>query len=406
MHARLKLIFIPFQDEYCFENDGILTREYAMLALLIDAGYELCAVVNKPRTALDAKSIRSDPYKFPDGSIEADVLGALEDACDINPKRLLSVRQLASKRGWWVDAYLCALDRLPKDLNGYLVYTNTPFSWKLVKALKGRGAAVLFDSMDNMMTYPHFWKSEKEAAKEGYGELLALADYACANSQRTVDCFKAMFDITVDLVKNGVFRPRQVDSSGVDQIAEITSAKASYALCAGFVGKFGLRIDHEFIDKLAKTNQHCLFVFVGLELEGQCKAFNEVVSNNPNIIKLPAVPSAYLYSVLELFDVLMIPYSVGKNENSGDPLKLYQYFMTDKPILCTPIAEVDQYKDQILISSDVDEWTAEISRGVRTVDYSSVRAEIQWAGRASALTDHFRCVFDCAQPKGKLVHGN
>lgn len=406
MHSRLKLIFIPFQDEHCFENDGILTREYAMLNLLIEAGHELCAVVNKPRTTLDAKGISVDPFKFPDGSIEADMLSALQSSCNINPKRFFSVRQLTSKRGWWVDAYLCALDRLPEDLNGYLVYTNTPFSWKLVKALKERGAAVLFDSMDNMMTYPHFWKSEKEAAKEGYGELLALADYACANSQRTVDCFKTVFGTTVDLVKNGVFRPRKVDSSGVEQIGTISSAKASYAICAGFVGKFGLRMDHEFIDKLAKANRRCLFVFVGLELAGQCEAFNEVVSDNPNIIKLPAVPSAYLYSVLELFDVLMIPYSVGKNENSGDPLKLYQYFMMDKPILCTSIAEVDQYKDQILISSDADEWTAEIAKGARTVDYSSVRAEIQWARRASALADHFRCAFDCTLPKDVLVHGN
>lgn len=386
MHSRLKLIFIPFQDEYCFENDGILTREYAMLALLIEAGHKLDAVVNKPRTVLDAKSISSDPYKFPEGSIEADVLGALEDARDINPKRFLSVRQLTSKRGWWVDAYLRALDRLPEDLNGYLVYTNTPFSWKLVKALKERGAAVLFDSMDNMMTYPHFWKREKEAAKKGYRELLAFADYACANSQRTVDCFKTEFGKSVALVKNGVFRPRPVDSSDVEQIKRIRSAKAPYSCCAGFVGKFGLRMDHEFIEELVEENPNCLFVFIGLELEGQCAEFNKVVSNHDNVLKLPPLPSAYVYAVLNVFDVLMIPYSVGKNENSGDPLKLYQYFMTGKPIACTPIREVGEFAELILVSHNVEEWSSLLgSCNAVAQDYSKVIDSVMWRDRTKDL---------------------
>lgn len=386
MHSNLKLVFIPFQDEYCFENDGILTREYAMLNLLIEAGHELHTVVNKPRTALDAKNIILDPYKFPDGSIEAEILNALEAARNISLQHLFSIKQLTTKRGWWVDAYLGAISQFPENLDGYLVYTNTPFSWKLVKALKERGAAVVFDSMDNMMTYPHFWSSEKAAAKKGYSEMLALADYSCANSQRTVDCFKAEFDKSVALIKNGVFQPRLVDSSSVEQIKQINSAKSSYESCAGFVGKFGLRMDHEFIEKLARTNPDCLFVFVGLELAGQCDAFNKVVANNPNILKLSAVPSAYLYAVLDEFDVLMIPYSVGKNENSGDPLKLYQYLMTDKPIACTPVREVGEYADYILISYDATEWSLLLENPMREVqNYSKVRKSILWQERAAGL---------------------
>lgn len=386
MDASLRLIFIPFQDEYCFENDGILTREYAMLRLLTEAGHELCTVVNKPRTALDAKSIAKDLSMFPVGSIEADVLGVLDAAETIDPKRLLSIKQLTKKRGWWVDAYLDALDRFPVDLTGHLVYTNTPFAWKLVRALKERGAMVAFDSMDNMMTYPHFWESEKAAAKEGYGKMLALADYACANAQRTVDCFESVFGRSVELVKNGVFSPKRIDATGLEQTERIRSAKASYVRCAGFVGKFGIRIDHEFIDTLAKANGDCLFVFVGLELSGQCNAFNRVVASNENILKLPALPSAYLYEVLNLFDVLMIPYAVGENENSGDPLKLYQYFMAGKPIACTPIREVDEYADLILVSHDVEEWSVLLREGsAGAQDYTAVLSSVLWQERARNL---------------------
>lgn len=357
-----------------------------MLSLLLSAGCKLGAVINKPRTILDAKTIKRDLRKFPSGSIEAEVLKALDEVKAISPKKLLSLRQMTCKRVWWVDAYLDALCNLPTDMSDWVVYTNTPFSWKLVKEIKARGAKVVFDSMDNMMTYPHFWDCEQTAAKEGYAQLLSLADYSCANSQRTVDCFEKVFDKKVDLVKNGVFAPRKVNTGEVEQVKEIVEAKKGYSKCAGFVGKFGLRIDHELINKLAKANPDSLFVFVGPELSGQCDAFNRVVADNANILKLPALPSAYLYAVLDLFDLLMIPYSVGKNENSGDPLKLYQYFMTGKPIACTPIREVGEYSDLILVSGDVDDWTKLLhcdDFGAR--DYSSVSLSIMWDERASAL---------------------
>ena len=82
----------------------------------------------------------------------------------------------------------------------------------------------------------------------------------------------------------------------------------------------------------------------------------------------------------------MIPYSVGKNENSGDPLKLYQYFMTGKPIACTPIREVGEYSDLILVSDDVDDWTRLLRGGdTGTRSYSSVSSSIRWDERASVL---------------------
>lgn len=385
MPINVKLIFIPFQDQYCFENDGILTREYAMLKLLLDAGCELDLVINKPRTILDAKAINCDLRNFPEGSIESEVLASLDGAEVINPKRIFSIRQITGKRAWWVDAYLDALVDLSNDLSDCVIYTNTPFAWKLAKELKTRGAKVIFDSMDNMMTYPHFWDSERAAAREGYKELLAIADYACANSQRTVDCFNEIFGKRVDLLKNGVFAPRKVNAGSIGQIEAISEAKKKYSCCAGFVGKFGLRIDHELIDGLAKANPNSLFVFIGPELSGQCGAFNKVVAENSNIKKLPAIPSAYLYTVLDLFDVLMIPYSVGKNENSGDPLKLYQYFMTGKPIACTPIHEVGEYSDLILVSNDVKDWTRLLSSPSKFNDYSDVHNSVIWGHRASKL---------------------
>ena len=50
------LIFIPYQDTDNFYSDGIMTREYAMLYMLYQAGYKKVINVKKPRTFLDKKN--------------------------------------------------------------------------------------------------------------------------------------------------------------------------------------------------------------------------------------------------------------------------------------------------------------------------------------------------------------
>lgn len=384
----MKLIFIPFQDEPCFLNNGILTREYAMLKLIKDAGYEPRFVINKPRTILDHKEVSSNERLFPLGSIEHEIKQAIDAAQSIFPFRELSLSQITMKRGWWVDGYLKALDFLPGNLSDYLVYSNTPFSWKLIEHLKQRGATILFDSMDNMAIYPHFWMKERAAAHEGYSKLLEIANFSCANSQRTVDYFKSEFDVDVELIKNGVFQPRLMDSLTIDLYDEIAKIKQKYRHTVGFIGKFGFRIDHTLIDELANKAPDLLFVLIGPELDGQCSEINKIVTGHSNILKYPGVPSAYLYKLMSAFDSLMIPYSVGENENSGDPLKLYQYLLANKPIACTPIREVAEFSDYILISDNSDKWLEFFDNPDQFVCRKHAIDSILWSSRAASLI-HF-----------------
>ena len=355
-----------------------------MLKLIKDAGHELYYVVNKPRTHLDQKQVTSKADLFPFGSVEQEVWLAISTAQSIYPFQRFSFKQISSKRGWWVDGYLKALDYLPNDLSDFIVYTNTPFSWKLIRGLKQRGAKILFDSMDNMVTYPHFWKIEKKAAKIGYREALFLADFASANSQRTVDYFFSEFGKCVNLIKNGVFKVKAIRGGIVKEVNLIKRDVKQYNTAVGFVGKFGLRINHDLIDRIAKLMPNVLFALIGPDLEGLCDELYNVISKHPNVVKYPPVPSSYLYEVLSLFDCLMIPYSVGKNENSGDPLKLYQYFLAGKPILCTPVKEVDEYSDYIKISDSASEWHRYID-ALPLPDYKKIIPSILWEARAEPL---------------------
>ena len=381
------LIFIPFQDAYCFLNDGILTREYAALLQLKRYGAKSFTLVNKPRTILDARRFDIDEARFPQGTHESEARYILENALTINPASLLDPRQVLGKRKWWSSGYMRALPLIKKDLSQSLAYSNNPFSWKLLLELKQRGCTICFDAMDNMSTYPHFWKKEQEEAYFGYRTVLQFADFTSVNSLRTKQFFLDEFDKDVPLIKNGVFQNILRPHARTSQVEYVTELKSAYRTCAGFVGKIGMRIDHRLIKHIANEGRDCLFVFVGPKLNGQCRDFDDVVSECPNVIKLDAIPSAYLFEMLDVFDFLMIPYSVGKNENSGDPLKLYQYFLTGKPILCTSIKEVDSYAHLITVSDNCNVWADRLRQDAALHDYSSVVDDITWEHRFEPLAE-------------------
>ena len=63
-----KLVFIPYQDLYNFLNDGIMTREYAILSRLSGIRDIPTIIINKPRTLLDGKRIGKAEGLFPEGS--------------------------------------------------------------------------------------------------------------------------------------------------------------------------------------------------------------------------------------------------------------------------------------------------------------------------------------------------
>lgn len=352
------LLFIPYQDIYDFCETEILTREYAVLHMLLTRHPEFRLVcVGKPRTWLDKKSYNANANPFPEGSAEAHVRGRinrsekLRTLVPITPK-------LYQRRGWWADGYAAtdrALRRLGVDWKQTLVYTNTPFAHKLVAKCKEAGASILFDMMDNLTIFPLFNEREKKCAYEGYSKLVRQCDYICANSEFNVRFLRTSFGREADLIKNGVFAPDAAEDG--EAARKILQAKGKYDRCAGYIGKLGLRIDEKLLDQVTAACPKVLFAVAGPHLSGQKnEGLEKLLHARENILYLGPVPSTQVYGIMNACDIMLIPHSVDKFENGGDPLKLYQYLNARKPVITTPIAGVEEFEDWITITEDPLEW--------------------------------------------------
>ena len=363
--SRKILIFIPYQDTDNFYSDGILTREFAILYMLYNAGYKNVVNIKKPRTILDKKRYTIDESNYPKGTIEYNVKQIVDHAITLQNLKFFSLEQIVSKREWWINGYVSILNNIKRVINTgdeCLVYSNNPFAVKLVCELKSLGCKVYFDVMDNFAIHPSLKREEQLSALEGYKKIFHISDVVSANSQQTCEYMQKYSSNDILLVKNGVFfNSNATELKELPQLRAVRAAKQKYRKIVGYIGKIGKRLDEDLIGEVSKLCPEDLFVFVGPYLKGQMnKDLVELFETQNNVLHLEGVPSAYVYTMLKEFDILMIPKKKKKNENGGDPLKLYQYLTQNKPIITTAILGVDEFKKYIEISNSKETWSTYI----------------------------------------------
>ena len=381
------LIFIPYQDSDNFLSDGILTREFAMLNLCWAKGFTRVINAKKPRTFLDKKRYEIHEDFYPNGTIEGKVRGILKNAETVQYQPFLDIRQIIARRGWWNAGYSETKRKINLQNNTeYLVYSDNPYAAELLSFLKGKNCKVYFDVMDNFAIHPSLNESEHKLALAGYKRIFSFADCISANSVQTCEFMQKYTDKKIILVKNGVFENNEVHNHNtLPQINSIKEAKAKYSRCVGYIGKLGLRLDAELIDAVSSRCPNILFVFVGNCLKGQINTkLLELFDSRENVVHIDGVPSAYVYAVLNEFDILSIPHSVGKNENGGDPLKLYQYLTRNKPIITTPILGVDEFSDCIMITDKIEEWIQFIEDSGDRSTYNE-KSKFTWESRVEPV---------------------
>lgn len=352
------LIFIPYQDSDNFLSDGILTREFALLYLFWNAGYKRVINIKKPRTFLDKKRFQIKDEYFPKGTVESKVRKILENSETIQYLPAIDLQQIFERRGWWINGYKKTIGLLDIKNDDYLVYSDNPFAVELIRFISNKGGKLYFDIMDNFAIHPSLSEKERTNALNGYKEILSFADCISANSQQTCDYMNEYSVKNIILVKNGVFLKNELHHmNGFKQLLQIQKAKKKYNRCVGYIGKLGRRLDANLIEAVSQSCADTLFVFVGSYLEGQInEKLLKLFKSDNNVLHVSAIPSAYVFATCNEFDILSIPHAIGKAENGGDPLKLYQYLTRKKPIITTPILGVAEFADYIEISDSVERW--------------------------------------------------
>jgi glycosyltransferase involved in cell wall biosynthesis len=130
----------------------------------------------------------------------------------------------------------------------------------------------------------------------------------------------------------------------------------------GFIGRIKEWIDLDLIAGIARKKPEWSILMVGpVEIDADITR----VKHLPNIYLVGAKSKEELPGYLKKFDVCLNPFRPGRLSTAVNPLKFYEYLASGKPIVSTPMPEMEIFADLIEIGHDLDSMIAAIEKALQ-----------------------------------------
>ncbi len=158
----------------------------------------------------------------------------------------------------------------------------------------------------------------------------------------------------------------------------------------GYVGHIGDRIDFALLRAIAERRPDWSIVMIGPVWSNRL-AEAEALGRLPNVHFVGPRPYAALPGVIGRLDACLIPHTLDALTASMDPIKLYDYLATGKPIVTTPVAGVDRFADAIYVADSSEAFVAQIDAALnetgeaRSEQRRAYGRENSWSARAGQM---------------------
>lgn len=145
--------------------------------------------------------------------------------------------------------------------------------------------------------------------------------------------------LPIALVPNGVdarwFAERAAASPPPPELARLPRP------IVGFVGALYSWIDWELIESVARALPVHSFAFVG---PSDGHAIPAALRALPNVHFLGPRPYAAVPACMAAFDLAWVPFRDDAVGNKANPVKLYEYLSVGKPVISTPVADLEDFE--------------------------------------------------------------
>ena len=227
------------------------------------------------------------------------------------------------------------------------------------------GWTIVYDCMDDWSAFPGMQARLIEEERR----LIAEADVVTVTSERLREKWGGV------LIRNG---------ADFDHFSKpSTQAPLPYAHpIVGYFGAIASWLDVDLVARVASQRPRVSFVLVGGVFDVDVAPLRAL----PNVHFLGQQPYAKMPGYLRDFDVCMIPFAVDEVTAATDPVKFYEYLSQGKPVVSTPMPELDAFRDLFYGFDELDAAIAENDPALRARRIEAARANT-WPQRAAAMAD-------------------
>ncbi|MEX0879671.1 MAG: glycosyltransferase [Thermoanaerobaculia bacterium] len=154
----------------------------------------------------------------------------------------------------------------------------------------------------------------------------------------------------------------------------------------GYYGAIAAWFDDEAVAHAARRHPDWSFAFVG-DTRG---ASLGALEGRPNVHFLGEVPYARLTEYVAGFDVCTIPFRRTPLTEATNPVKLYEYLATGKPVVARRLPELEPFSDVVALYDTPDELVAALETAVRESPEEGLAARRREIARGNTWQIRYR----------------
>ena len=268
-------------------------------------------------------------------------------------------------------------------------YAHTPESVKK----RDESGVLLYEYIDHI-------DPEISGDEQNIKRLLALknfafnggADFIVASAGQLYDeAVKFVGEERVILAQNGVDTRHYRNPGHADTPIpkKLESFSDRYETVVGYFGALAPWLWYEALSELIRQRPDLGFVFIGPDYYGGAQK----LPSADNVLYLGAVDYKILPAYARRFDVCFIPFKPGEIARTTSPLKLFEYFALEKPVVVTSeMRECVQYPEVFRggsvqeLSKALDDATAKKNDASFRERLAQLADENDWDQRAKAIS--------------------
>ena len=195
------------------------------------------------------------------------------------------------------------------------------------------------------------------------------------------------------LVPNGVntrhYRRRKGDTA---VSPEFRAFMQKHEKVVGYFGALAPWIWYDEINRLVEARPDLGFIFIGPDYYGGL----DRISKAQNVLCTGPISYNDLPAYAENFDICFIPFEPGEIARTTSPLKLFEYFALEKPVVVTSAMNECVRFPEVFAGADAKELSVEIDRAFAVKDDPAFKARLasladenDWNHRAGAYEKVF-----------------
>ncbi|MCD6452487.1 MAG: glycosyltransferase [Acidobacteria bacterium] len=234
-----------------------------------------------------------------------------------------------------------------------LLYPPNEFSLLLLDQFGEKASLIISDIVDDHRVYYQPGSSLYRQVDERYAKAISRSDIVFTVSKELSSRFSHLND-NIHHLPNG-FDPSLFSEKPLKEPEDIASIPLPRIL---YTGNLLRRLDFPLIREIAHLLPKMHFVFIG-ELYPKTK---KELAGIDNIHLLGPRSYREIANYIEASNLLIMPHEISEETASMDPIKLYLYLASGKPIVATPVAGTEPFKEVIAIAKGKKEFARAIER--------------------------------------------